>query len=146
MSYESAEIAQFRTIDLPHIPIHSDFESSDSSDLDESTGFSNPITPATPNARVTPATPSIPAKPPSQLASSVTFGFSEPQAATFTLPTPKISHTKKYRALQKGHPLHKRRVFHSILLLPKSLLCLFTIVVILGNPPELNTKVLRKGE
>ena len=100
MSSESEEISQFRPRDLPFLPINSEFDSSDASDLEESTGFSTPSTP------VTPATPV------SQLASSVTsFGFSDPEVATFSVPPPKRSYIKKDRGFKKRHPQHKRRLF-----------------------------------
>ena len=112
MSSELEEISQFRPIDLPYIPIHSDFDSSDASDLEESTGFSTPSTPATPSTPITPATPSTPATPISQLASSVTtFGFSDTDVATFSVPPPKRRYTKKSRGFLKGHSQHKRRLF-----------------------------------
>ena len=78
MSSETEEIPQFRPIDLPYVPLNSDY---DSSDLEEATGYSTPNTPVTPSTSTTPSTPtspSTPATPLSQLATSVTtFGFTE---------------------------------------------------------------------
>ena len=49
MSSETEEIAQLRPIDLPFVPVNSDFDSTDfDSDQEESTGFSTPATPGTP--------------------------------------------------------------------------------------------------
>ena len=106
MSSETEEVAQFRPIDLPFIPINSDFDSSDNSDTEESTGYSTPNTPATHT------TPSTPATPLTQLATSVTaFAFTEAETSIFALPTPKRTYRKKRRGgFQKGCSQPKRRV------------------------------------
>ena len=106
MSSESEEITQFRPIDLPFIPINSDFDSSDASDLEDSIGFS------TPSILATPSIPVIPATSISQLASSVTsFGFSDVEMSTFSDPPPKRGQRKQRRGFQKGHANYKRRLF-----------------------------------
>ena len=114
MSSESEEIAQFRPIDLPFISINSDFVSSDVSDLEQSTGSSTPCTPSTPGTPITPATPSTPitpGTPVSQMTSSVTsFGFSEAEITTFSVPLPKRGR-KQRGGFLKGDANYKRRLF-----------------------------------
>ena len=109
MSSDTEEISQFRPIDLPIVPINSEIDSSDGTDLDDSTGFSSPSTPATPSTPVTPATPL------SQLATSVSsFGFSDTGTSTFSVPRAKRPYTKKLtkkRGFQKGDAHPKRRLF-----------------------------------
>ena len=105
MSSEIEEIAEFRPIDLPFIPINSDFDSSEFSDLEDTTEPSTPRTPTT---------PSTPATPLSQLATSVTsFGFSDDDTASFSLPTPKRAYKKKRTGFQIKPKFPKRRLLET---------------------------------
>ena len=104
MSSETEETPNFRSLDLPLLEIQSGFESSESSDPDESTAVS---TQSTPGTLITLATPL------SQLATSVTsFGFldTEESTANFVQPTPKRAYKKKIRGFQKGSSHPKRRL------------------------------------
>ena len=108
MSSETEEIAQLRPIDLPFVPVNSDFDSTDfDSDQEESTGFSTPATPGTPS------TPSTPATPLTRLSSAVTsFGFTDEETSSFAAPTPKRAYRlKASRGFQKGGINPKRRLF-----------------------------------
>ena len=112
MSSETEEIAHFRPIDLPHISVNSDFDSSEYSDLEGSTGFSNPSTPETPKTTSTPTTPSTPATPLTQLTTSVTsFGFTDAETSTFALPSTKRTYRRKRPGFQKGNLQTKKRLF-----------------------------------
>ena len=98
MSSETEQIAEFRPVDLPHIPLNPDFDSSEFSDLEYTADTSTPSTPATPL---------------SQLATSVTaFGFGDDETSSFSLPTPKRTYVKKKRSgFAKGSSFPKRRLF-----------------------------------
>ena len=112
MSSETEEIAQFRPIDLPHVSVNSDFNSSEYSDLEGSTGFSTPSTPDTPNTPSTPTTPSTPATPLTELATCVTsFGFTDAETSTFALPATKRAYRRKRPGFHKGNSHIKRRLF-----------------------------------
>ena len=103
MSSDNETISQLRPIDLPLIPINFECDSSDNFVDEYSTG---PSTPASPCSSTTPATPVT------QLASSVTsFGFSDSDTATFSVPQKKRKFTKKSRGFQKGLAHPKRQLF-----------------------------------
>ena len=89
MTSETEEICQSRPIDLPLIPIDSEFDSSDCTDPENLHSLTTPSTPATPTTPITPATPL------SQLTTSeISFTLSDSETSTFSVKPPKRAYTK----------------------------------------------------